>query len=236
VTDRPHPSIRDKVVLLTGATSPVGRALVRRFLDAGARLALCVRRAESLIDIEPMLAGRAADTMIVPCDLRREENVVRMVHRVAQCFGRIDVAVNAASISGPKLGIVEYPAEPWCNVTDTNLHGTYFVCREVLPWMIRQHTGSIINITSALTTTSQAQGGACAVSQHAIEGLTKVLASELRDSGVRVNTVDIDEPTSHPGTAQADSGWTNAFLWLAGDESAARNGEHIRAADFARRA
>jgi NAD(P)-dependent dehydrogenase (short-subunit alcohol dehydrogenase family) len=157
-----------------------------------------------------------------------------MVHRVAQCFGRIDVAVNAASISGPKLGIVEYPAEPWCNVTDTNLHGTYFVCREVLPWMIRQHTGSIINITSALTTTSQAQGGACAVSQHAIEGLTKVLASELRDSGVRVNTVDIDEPTSHPGTAQADSGWTNAFLWLAGDESAARNGEHIRAADFAR--
>lgn len=230
MTDRPHPSIRDKVVLLTGATSPLGRTLARRFLDAGAKLALCVRRPESLLDLERMLAGQDAETMIVPCDLRHEENVVRMVHRVTQRFGRIDVAINAACISGPPLGIAEYPAEPWCNVMATNLHGTYFVCREVLPWMMRQRTGSIINITSTLTAAPKAQWGACAVSQHAIEGLTRLLASELKDSGVRVNTIDIGEPASQP---EADAGWTGAFLWLAGDDSAGKNGEHIRAADFA---
>lgn len=233
MTVAPHPSLRDKVVLLTGATGPVGRTLVRRFLDSGAKLALCVRRTESSLDLERMLAGRDADAMIVPCDLRHEENVVRMVHRVAQRFGRIDVAVNAASISGPQLGIAEYPAEPWCNVTATNLHGTYFVCREVLPWMIRQHAGSIINITSTLTAASRAQWGACAVSQHAIEGLTKLLASEMEDSGVRINTIDIGEPQSQPDGVRTEVGWTNAFLWLAGDESADKNGEHIRAADFA---
>ncbi len=232
MTDRPHPSIRDKVVLLTGATGPIGGALVRRFLNAGAKLALCVRRTESLLNLERMLADRIPETMIVPCDLRHEENVVRMVHRVAQRFGRIDVAINAASISGPQLGIVDYPAEPWCNVTATNLHGTYFVCREVLPWMMRQQSGSIINITSALTAAPQAQWGACAVSQHAIEGLTKLLASELKNSGVRVNTIDVGEPTSQPDPAQADAGWTDAFLWLAGDDSAGKNGEHIRTVDF----
>ena len=233
MTDRPHPSIRDKVVLLTGATGPIGGALVRRFLNAGAKLALCVRRTESLLNLERMLADRSVETMIVPCDLRHEENVIRMVHRVAQRFGRIDVAINAACISGPQLGIVEYPAEPWCNVTATNLHGTYFVCREVLPWMMRQRAGSIINITSNLTAAPQAEWGACAVSQHAIEGLTKLLASELKDSGVRVNTIDVGEPASEPDPAQAGAGWTDAFLWLAGDDSAGKNGENIRTADFA---
>lgn len=233
MTDHPHPSIRDKVVLLTGATSPIGRALARRFLDAGAKLALCVRRTESSLDLQRMLAGRDAETIIVPCDLRHEENVVRLVHRVAQRFGRIDVTINAASISGPSLGIAEYPAEPWCNVMATNLHGTYFVCREVLPWMMRQRAGSIINITSTLTAAPQTRWGACAVSHHAIAELTRLLASELTDSGVRVNTIDVGDPASPPDSSQADAGWTDACLWLAGDDSAGKNGEHIRAADFA---
>ncbi len=151
MTNSAHASLEDKVVLLTGATGPMGCALLDAFLDADAKLALCVRRMAHLPDLEQRLARRLEHTLIVPCDLRYEENVVRMIHRVVQRFGRIDVIVNAAYILGPLVPIMDYPVDPWRDVLATNLTGTYLVCREALPWMTRQGSGSIINVTTSLT-------------------------------------------------------------------------------------
>jgi len=233
VTDTPHTSIEDKVVLLTGSTGPMGRALLDAFLDAGAKLALCVRRMAHLPDLEQRLAERLEHTMIVPCDLRYEENVVRMIHRVVQRFGRIDVIVNAAYVLGPQVPIMEYPVDPWRDVVATNLTGTYLVCREALPWMTRQGSGSIINVTTSLTRDVKPRWGAYAVTGYAVEGLTRLLASELDGTGVRVNAVDIGEMQPNLAPATPAEVWTNAFLHLASDESSARNGECVRADDFA---
>jgi NAD(P)-dependent dehydrogenase (short-subunit alcohol dehydrogenase family) len=233
MTNTAHASIADKVVLLTGSTGPMGSALLDAFLDAGAKLALCVRRMAHLPELEQRLAQRHEHTLIVPCDLRYEENVVRLMHRVVQRFGRIDVIVNAAYILGPLVPIMDYPVDPWRDVIATNLTGTYLVCREALPWMTRQGSGSIINVTTSLTGDVKPQWGAYAVACHAVEGLTRLLAAELDGTGVRVNALDIGEmqPDLTPATPAAS--WTNAFLHLAGDDSAGRSGECIRAADFA---
>ena len=227
-----HKSIEGKVVLITGATGAMGRTLVDAFLDAKARLALCVRRMVHLPDLEQRLVARHDHAMIVPCDLRYEENVVRMVHRVVQRFGRIDVIVNAAAIGGPPVRIIDYPIDPWRDVIATNLTGPYLVCREALPWLTRQRSGSIINVTSELTTSVRPAGGALLVSHFGIEGLTKLLAAELKDSGVRVNTVDVGVLTPEMEPSAPGTSWTNAFLWLASDASSGQNGERVRAADF----
>lgn len=229
-----HPqSVRDKVVLLTGATGPMGRILLDAFLDAGAKLAICVRRMINLPALEQRMAERGEAPMIVPADLRFEENVVRMIHRVVHRFGRIDVIVNAAAILGPRVPLIDYPAEPWRDVLSTNVNGVYMICREALPWLIRQKSGSIINVTTSLSQTPKPEWGAYLVANHAIEGLTKLLALELKDTGVRANVVDVGMMTSEVKPAGQSTNWTKPFLWLASDESIDRTGDRINAAAFA---
>lgn len=230
-----YPSIKGKVVLLTGATGPIGRALVDAFLDAGATLALCVRRMVHLPDLAQRLEEKQDSTMIIPCDLRFEENVVRMIHRIVQRHQRIDVVVNAACLHGPRLALMDYPADPWRDVIATNLTGPYLVCREVLPWMVRARAGSIINITSELTLSMRPNWAALGVSNFGVEGMTRLLATELKSAGIRVNTVDLGMPTSDAEPPALGEGWTDAFLWLASDESEGRTGERIDAAKFVRK-
>lgn len=225
-------SVHGKVILITGATTAMGRQLVGLFLSEGASLAIGVRRMSELVPLRQSMAADEERLFIVPCDVRDEGDVVRTVHRVIRRFGRIDVLINAAAIVGPKTPVVDYPIDPWRNVIATNLTGTYLLCREVLPWMQRQGCGSIINVTSSLTTSARPEWGAYLVSTHSIEGLTRLLAAELKGSGVRVNAVEVASPSA---TGRGDeSEWLQAFLWLASDASAAKNGERIRAADFAR--
>lgn len=224
-------SLQGKVVLITGATSPIGRQLVDAFSSAGARLALCVRRVQDVDPLERSLLSREISYLAIPCDLRYEEDVVRMIHRIVRRFGRIDAVVNTASVCGPKLPIVNYPVDSWRNILATNLTGSYLVSREVLPWMDRQGSGSIIHVTSSLTESSRPEWGAYYVSTHAVEGLTRLLATEHRNSGVRVNCVDIGAPKPD-GPAPTDPEWTQAFLWLASDESANISGQRINLAGF----
>lgn len=228
-------SVRGKVVLITGATTAMGRRLVGLFLQEGASLALGVRRPAELMPLQSELATHQDQLMVVPCDVRDEDDVIRMVHRVTRRFGRIDVLINAAAIVGPKSPVVDYPIDPWRNVIATNLTGTYLLCREVLPWMTRQGCGSIINVTSSLASSVRPEWGAYLVSNHSIDGLTRLLAAELKGSGVRVNAVEVAVPTSTAGRADDGLG-LQVFLWLASDASAAKNGERIRAADFVRAA
>lgn len=226
------PTVRDKVVLLTGSTGPMGRVLVDAFLDGGARLALCVRRMANLPPLEQSLADRDASAMIIPCDIRYEENVVRMVHRVVQRFGRIDAIVNTAAIMGPKLALIDYPAEPWRDVISTNVTGAFLICREALPWMVRQRSGSIVHVTTSLTSSVKAESGAYLVGNHAIEGLTRLLASELKGKGVRVNTVDVGTMNADLMPAAPTTDWVRVFLWLVSDDSSGQTGEKLSAAAF----
>lgn len=231
--DRLAVSLKGKVVLITGATGQIGRRLVNAFADSEARLALCVRRVSDVDPIERPLLARGVDVSVFPCDIRFEEDVVRMIHRVARRFGRIDVVVNGARAAAPRLNLTDYPVDPWRNVLATNVTGPFLVCREVLPWMIRQNEGSIINVSHGLGSGGRPDWAPHFIAAHATEGLSRLLLSQLRGTKVRVNTIEIGPP-HHEGQFEKADGWTDAFLWLAGMDSASVSGQVIRAAEYIR--
>jgi NAD(P)-dependent dehydrogenase (short-subunit alcohol dehydrogenase family) len=212
----------------------VGRPLVNAFADAGATLALCVRRPEDVAEAERLVEERGAVAFTVVCDVRYEEDVVRAVHRIVHRVGRIDVAVNAASMTGPEVAIADYPVESWRDVIATNLTGAYLVCREVLPWMLRQQSGSIINATCPLDANRPDNPGAQCVGAWAVEGLTRILATEVKGTGVRVNLVEVAPSTPPEPISEEGTDWTQAFLWLAGDDAANTSGGRFCAKDFSK--
>ncbi len=226
-------ALREKIILMTGATGPVGQPVADAFVSAGATLALCVRPQTEAAAKSPM-TDENQHSLVVPCDLRNEHDVIRMVHRVVQRFGRVDVVINAASIVGLMAPIVDYPYDRWRDVLSTNLTGAYLVCREVLPWMLRQKSGSIINVTIAPATNIRAEGGALQVSAAGIDGLSRLLAAEVEGSGVRVNTVEVLPPGHgvQPSANDATPGWTDVFLWLADENSTDTSGKRLLATDF----
>lgn len=221
-------SLADRHVLITGADGSVGGALVDACVGAGATLALSVRRSGDVTAMQQRLAERPP-AMIVPCDLRYEEDVVRMVHRVVHKLGRVDAVINAAYDLGPRLAVVDYPTESWRNVMAVNVVGTFLVCREVLPWMIRQGGGVILNVTLDASRSARSRGGAYSVSVLAIEGLTRQLAEEAGESGVSACVVEVPAEVS----AESGTAWAAAFVQLAENPPRELNGRCLRAADYA---
>lgn len=234
--------VAGKVVLISGASGTFGRALVEAFASAGARMALCGRDAAALQELVLRLYERGAAALAVPADIRQEDDVIRMVHRVVQRFGRIDVVINAVAVTGPRAALVDYPTDPWRDVIATNLTGTYLICREVLPWMARQGGGSIVNVTTGADDRPDAAWGALAASECAVAGMTRMLAAEVKDQGVRVNIVELARVRSRRGAHRADGSGArsehdsrlDAFLWLASPASAEVTGQRIDSAEFAR--
>src|SRR5262249_33494870 len=150
----------------------LGRGLVERFAEGGASVAFCARRAADLESLERTCRERGWTVLAMACDVRVENAVVRMVHRVWNRFGRIDVVVNAAAIRGPRLSIAEHPLELWRDVVETNLTGSYLVCREVIPYMTQQKCGVIINVADAASGAMRPKLGAYAASKAGVEGLS----------------------------------------------------------------
>ncbi len=225
-------SLAGKVVLITGATGAASHGRARAFLDQGAKPVLGVLRSAHILELERELANGETTPMVVPCNLRFEEDVVRLVHRVVHRLGRIDVVVNLATSTGPRLQLIDFPAGPWRDVIETNLTGTFLVCREVLPWMIRQGSGSIINATNCPNPAAQPESGVNLVGSRGIEALTRLLAAELKGTGVRANLLDTHSLRMDSSPDTDHTHWTESFVWLAGDASAEVCGECIRAIEF----
>lgn len=187
------------VVLVTGATGSVGRPLIDRFLAANANLAIAVKRIEDVHPFDSTLRQRGLSPFIAPCDVRYEEDVVRLIHRVIRRFGRIDMVINAAVIDGPDERIVDCPVDIWRTVLATNLTGAYLLCREVLPWMIRQKRGCIA-LAQPADADSDSAPGVSRVTQHAVGALVQHLSGEIKSTQVHLHTFQVP-PSGAPQTA-----------------------------------
>ena len=207
------------VVLITGATGAVGRPLADALLTANAGVAIGVQGVEDVHPVERALRERGVSAFISPCDVRYEEDVVRLVHRVIRHFGRIDMLINAAMIDGLSERIVDYPVDPWRKVMATNLTGSYLLCREVLPWMIRQRNGCIVMLQRMHSGDGKSRLPAAHVTRQAIDALAQQLLAELKSVDVGVHALQVTPPadgeTSRPE-------WIEAVLKLAHENRSSR--------------
>ena len=232
--------LEGKVALVTGASQGLGRALALACAKEGANLVISSRSADSLETVAEEARGSGVEVLAVPADLSRNEDVQKLVDAAVERFGKIDVLVNNAGILGPRVRIEEYPEDEWRSVLDANLTGPFLVSKAAIPHM--REGASVINVTSGVSIEGRAEWGAYSVSKFGLEGLTQILAAELKAHGIRANTVDpggmrtamraAAYPDEDPTTRITPEENTAVFLYLASDESREVTGERFKAQEF----
>jgi len=235
----PFESIRNKVVLVAGATGGLGKAVVRRLLAVGAVVAAVYRSEERLQALVAAVGGENPSLTGFRADLTREAEVGGMVEAVLGRFGRIDALLNLA---GGWRGGVEVAATKladWDYMLELNLKTAFLCSRAVLPAMIKQTSGHIVCVGSrpAVEKKGRAKSGAYAVAKAGVVLLTETIAEETRKFGITANCIlpgAIDDPDNRASNPGADySRWTSAdaiadvILFLISEASSITSGAAI---------
>ncbi len=177
-----------KVALVTGSSRGIGFAIARRLGRMGARLAICGRDRAKLDRSASALRGEGIETLAIPADVAREDQVSALVTKTQQELGPIEILVNNAGtgVFGP---FHRFEAADWDRVLDTNLKSVFLVCRAVAPEMMRRQAGHIINISSLAGKNTFANGAIYCASKWGLMGLSGSMAEDLRGFGIRVSTI-----------------------------------------------
>lgn len=180
--------LKDQVAIVTGAGRGIGRAVALAFSREGATVALAARTASELETVATQIKGRARRALVVPTDVTSETSVAALVEKVLADFKKVDILLTAAGLA-TFAPLVDTKPEDWDRMMAVNLRGVFLACRAVLPAMMRQRRGTIINIASIAAKRAIPGGAAYAASKHAVLGLSQVLAEEMRPHGVRVGAL-----------------------------------------------
>ena len=175
-------------VLVTGASSGIGRMTALTMAKAGARLALVARRADRLAELVSEIRGQGGVAEAFPCDVTVVGAMEAAVQGCVLLYGRLDVLVNNAG-AGFFATVEQTTAEDFDQILAVNLKGTFYGIRAALPVMRRQGNGHIINVASTAGRRGSPYVGAYCASKFAVVGLTESLRVELLGSGVRVSLV-----------------------------------------------
>jgi NAD(P)-dependent dehydrogenase (short-subunit alcohol dehydrogenase family) len=177
-----------RVAVVTGAAGVIGSATIRLLAERGARIVAVDRREADLKTAIGQLPA-SAQALAVEADVTREDEVAEYVRAAVDKFGTIDVFYNNAGIEGDIKPITEYSLESFRRVLDVNVVGVFLGMKHVLPVMLKQNKGSIINTASIAGLLGSPQIAVYSASKHAVIGLTKTASWECTGTGVRVNCV-----------------------------------------------
>jgi len=226
-------SLKNKVVIVTGASRGIGRAIALLFAQEGAQVVLAARRKQDLSRVEKEIKRQGGTSWVVPCDVSKEKSVKNLIKKTVQEFRRIDILINNAGI-GIHKPIIQFTAQDWDTTLDTNLKGPFFCTKEVLPIMIKQKSGQIINIGSLAGKNPIANLAAYCASKFGLIGFSGSVGLEVRNYGIKLNlllpgTVDTSfgkrkpraKPGQHPQNALTAEEVAEACLFLAQQESLA---------------
>jgi NAD(P)-dependent dehydrogenase (short-subunit alcohol dehydrogenase family) len=231
--------------LVTGASQGLGRAIALAYAREGADLVLVARRPAPLAAVRAEVEALGARALAVAGDVGDPADVERVAAAALEAFERVDVLVNNASELGPTPMPYLLDTDPGAlrRVLDVNLVGPFLLTRAVLGPMLGAGRGSVINVSSDAGVVGYAGWGAYGMSKAALDQLTRIWASELDGTGVRVVSVDPGDmatemhfaalPDDDPAQLAKPQQRTEAFVLLAGEEGAAHNGERLEAASFA---
>lgn len=179
--------LRDRVAVVTGASTGIGRSIAMTFAQEGARVVLAARRPDELGAVAREIETRGGTALAVPTDVTVEEQVVNLFRR-AESHGRVDILVNnAGNAAGRPTD--ELSLDAWRRVIDCNLTGAFLCSREALKIMKRQRAGRIVNIGSVSAKVPRAHSAAYATSKYGLEGLTHSLAVDGREYGVAASVI-----------------------------------------------
>lgn len=231
-----------KAALITGGSRGIGRAIAAAYAQAGADVFICGREESAVAAASNEIAEAGGSIDGAAGDVGSWRDAERLVRSATARFGKVDVLVNNASVLGLRQELVDYPVDVWEDVLRINLTGIFLMTRAVLPGMIERHAGSIINVTSGVGRRGKARWGAYAVSKAGLESFTQVLADEVRDAGIRVNSVNpaatrsrmraAAYPAEDPLTLPTPEQVVPLFLYLASDASAEVTGQSLEARDW----
>ncbi|MFL6836239.1 MAG: SDR family NAD(P)-dependent oxidoreductase [Bradyrhizobium sp.] len=177
-----------KVAVVTGAAGVIGTATMRLLAERGARI-VAVDRKEQDLEIAIKALPASAEALAITADVTEEDEVADYVRASIDKFGSIDVFYNNAGIEGDIQPITEYPLASFRKVLDVNVVGVFLGMKHVLPVMLRQNKGSVINTASIAGLMGAPQIAVYSASKHAVIGLTKSASWECSGTGVRVNCV-----------------------------------------------
>lgn len=185
--------LNGKIALITGASRGIGRSIALVYASEGANVVLTGRTRSDLESLASEISARyGTKAIVVPGSVSNPDDVRKAVDTALKEFGRIDILVNNAGIPGPLKNLQDITESEWDNVIDTNVKGVFLFTKQVLPHMLAQKSGNIVNISSGA---GERQGmrrqlrPTYNVSKFALEGLNYVLASNTAGTGVNVNAL-----------------------------------------------
>ncbi|MGB7946950.1 MAG: SDR family NAD(P)-dependent oxidoreductase [Candidatus Binatia bacterium] len=235
-----------KAAVITGGSRGIGRAIAAAYAREGARVFICARGEAHLNQAIAHIRSTGGEAHGRVGDKSAAAQAKAIVQAALDQFGKVDVLVNNASLLGPRVPVAEYPVSAWEEVVRVNLTGSFFMIREALKIMMPQRSGSIINVSSGVGRIGRARWGAYAASKFGLEGLTQVVADEVREFGIRVNAVNpgptrtemraLAYPEEDPLILATPDEVAPIFVYLASDAAAAVTGQSLDARDWLRQA
>lgn len=241
-------AMKNKVALITGGGSGIGRATALAFAQQGARVAVADLDAENGEETLRLIKKDGGQGLFIKADVTRETEVSSMVEKTVEAYGRLDYAYNNAGIEPPSAPMAELKEEIWDKVIAVNLKGVWLCLKHEIQQMLKQDRGAIVNTSSLAGLRAVPNGAPYIASKFGIIGLTNAAAVEYTRFGIRVNAVcpgptdtpmmdriirDIKDPKDLPGTFENEDpigriGTANdvaeVVVWLCSDSASFVNG------------
>ncbi len=233
--------LKGKIALVTGGGKGIGKAVARAYTKGGASVLICGRDEQALLTACREIS-QYGEIGYILADISDKSDVKILARQVEEKWTRLNILVNNASVLGVRAPIIDYPEDVWEQVININLNAKFFIKQALIQLILKSQNGSIINVSSSVGRRGVAHWGAYSASKFGLEGLTQVLADELKSYSVRVNSVNPGGtrtdmrakayPQEDPMTLPSPEDTTPIFLYLASNESIGVTGREFNAKDW----
>ena len=181
--------LKNKVALVTGASSGIGRAVALVWAREGARVVVSDMNRTGGEETVALVRAEGGDAIFLAADVGQPKDAHSLVEQTVAHFGRLDVACNNAGIGGPSAPIADYPLDGWTQVININLSGVFYGMQQQIAAMLKTGGGAIVNMASVLGAVGFATNSAYTAAKHGVVGLTQVAALEYSSKRIRINAV-----------------------------------------------
>ena len=180
-------NLKDRVAIVTGGAQGFGFSITERFIQSGAKVIIWdIDENEGKKAINKLNSENCLFEIV---DVRQIKDIQSKLEEIEKKFGKIDIFINNAGISGKNTSVIDYPIEEWNKVIDLNLNAVFYCCKSVVPFMIKKKYGRIVNIASIAGKEGNPNASAYSSSKAGVIGLTRSLGKELAQYNIAVNCV-----------------------------------------------